>query len=192
MLTTLYWALAAPIPLVGLFLKLRRSLILISGGIPTYISRLNQLPLVIDFTFVSSSLYPESSWISFGDNLNSDHIPAIISINKPIKTKSFFSHKINLTKMDWKEFFRHLIRSYPHLLSLVNNPELDSIQKYETFVTFVKNSILRFVPSKKPLSIKKRSPPPLLRHEKRNVLWLQPQENRSSHFIADTLPIKTF
>ncbi|KMQ94325.1 hypothetical protein RF55_5530 [Lasius niger] len=45
--------------------------------------------------------------------------------------------------MDWKLFTSYLLRSYPHL-SLIDNPNLDSLQKYDTLISFIKESINLF------------------------------------------------
>lgn len=117
------------------------SLFSINDGSPTFISRPSQAPSVIDLTFVSANLSPFCSWNLFNDSLNSDHIPTIISINHPVNSGSFFSHKLSTAGINWNHFYFSLHSQLPHLASQINNDSISELDKYEIFLSTVKNTV---------------------------------------------------
>jgi len=91
------------------------SLSIINDGSPTYISYFIHSSSVIDLTFVSSGLVPFCSWRSFDDSLGSDHIPSIITVNHPMQSRSFFSHKLHTSKINRKLLFSTFLLAFPSL-----------------------------------------------------------------------------
>lgn len=79
---------------------LYNSLISLNSGFPTYITRPGQKPSILNLTFVSPTIYSTCSWTLLDDNLNSDHIPVVITIDLPIKARKFYSHKLNYSKLN--------------------------------------------------------------------------------------------
>lgn len=78
-------------------------------------------------------------------SLNSDHIPTIISLSNPVKCRSFFSHKLNTSRINWKQFTLSLLNQHSQLLTQLNQDSISPLDKYDSIITVVKffRSLLR-------------------------------------------------
>lgn len=117
------------------------SLSSINDGTPTYISYFIHSSSVIDLIFVSSELVPYCSWKSFDDSLGSDHIPSIITVNHPIQSRSFFSHKLPTSKINRKLLFITFSLAFPSLSARLDSA-VSLIEKYDIFCNFLKDIII--------------------------------------------------
>lgn len=120
----------------------------INDGTPTRLSHPRNSPSVIDLTFVSSSTTPFAFWESYEDSLGSDHIPSIIRINLTVKNVSLYSHKLNLSELDWKSFQSLLITLAPDLLLQLRDPDISHLDKYEILFNSIKNSAISLTSQK--------------------------------------------
>lgn len=124
----------------------------INDGTPTFISYFTCSSSVIDLTFVSSDLTSYCTWNSFGDSLGSDHIPSVTTVNHPIQTRSFFSHKLHTQsftlKINRKLLFTSFSLSFPSLSSRLDL-DIPPIEKYSIFSNFLKNIIASLLPEHK-------------------------------------------
>jgi len=123
------------------------SLSFINDGTPTYISYFIHSSSVIDLTFVSSGLVPFCSWRSFDDSLGSDYIPSIITVNHPIQSRSFFSHKLHTSKINRKFLFSTFSLVFPSLSNHLDSV-ISPIEKYDIFCNFLKDTITSLLPEK--------------------------------------------
>jgi len=120
----------------------------LNDGSPTFISYSIHSSSVIDLTFVSPDLAPYCSWNSYDDSLGSDHIPSIVTIDHPIQTRSFFTHKLRTSKINKKLLLTSFSRSFP-LLSAQLASGISPIEKYFIFCNFLKDIVVSLLSEQK-------------------------------------------
>ena len=68
----------------------------------------------IDLTLVSPDLAPKCSWSPWGDTLNSDHFPLLLTIEKEDSHPVDFSEdkipKFNYKNADWEKYYNILLQ----------------------------------------------------------------------------------
>lgn len=121
----------------------------INDGTPTFISFFSRASSVIDLSFVSSNLVPYCSWNPFDDSLGSDHIPSIISVSHPIKSRSFFSHRLHTSKINRKLLFATFSHLFPSLCSRLESENSSPTEKYNTFCNFLRDTVVSLLPERK-------------------------------------------
>lgn len=76
----------------------------INDELPTHVPEFRQQTNNLDLAFVPLTLHPEITFEVGTDAYGSDHLPLIMDLSiRPITMQSF-SHRLNVTKVDWLEF----------------------------------------------------------------------------------------
>ena len=84
------------------------NLITLNTGEPTYRTRPDSPPSIIDLAFVSQNLFNISSSGVWNYSLGSDHFPVVLSLGISTPIASYVSHKYNFKRIDWLAFSNNL------------------------------------------------------------------------------------
>ena len=120
-------------------------LIIANNGTPTYInSALGNVRLsALDLTFVSSSIFLDSTWSIHNDLLGSDHWPINIKLNINLKKVPFVStHKLNTDKLDWNRYNRYILNK---ILNDYPDPNIFYRRSPEDQYEYLNNTLIESV-----------------------------------------------
>ncbi|XP_033231947.1 uncharacterized protein LOC117182938 [Belonocnema kinseyi] len=124
------------------------NLIPLNTGEPTYRTRPESPPSIIDLTFVSQNLFNITSWGVWNDSLGSDHFPVVSSLGTAIA--SCLSHKSNLKRVDWISFSNNLSESIKGKNGTLNSSDIDCLSKYKAFGKSVDEAVTAASPPSRP------------------------------------------
>ena len=82
----------------------KNDLIFLNGVDPTYMNPTSLSTSNIDLSVASSSLKHDFEWSVFGENLDSDHFPVLLTLTRPHRSTAQRIPQWILAKADWESF----------------------------------------------------------------------------------------